>query len=79
MTKYRFNDEFIITGFELGFLHRLSKDYEIAKELVENVLKRPYTEGKDSTKSKDEKVEDSSYGIVENSGGYIGGTLIDHQ
>ena len=54
MTQYRFDDEFIITGFELGFLHRLSSDYEMARELVEKILKRPYKEGKDVT----EKAQD---------------------
>lgn len=50
MTKYSFMDEFIITGFELGFLHRLSSDYEMSRELIEKILKRPYKEGKDVTK-----------------------------
>lgn len=49
MTSYKFQDTFIITGFELGFLHRLSKDYEMAKEIVENVLKRPYEVEKNVT------------------------------
>lgn len=49
MTQYSFDDKFIITGFELGFLHNLSSDYEIARKLVEKILKRPYKEGKDVT------------------------------
>lgn len=42
MTEYKFDDMFIINGFQLAMLLEFADYDEQAKKIVERVLKNPY-------------------------------------